>query len=354
MYNQYSSTKLPSVINKRLYIHILLFVVTFFSTALAGVQWANKDFTELLNWHYGLTYAVLIMTFLTAHEFGHYIAARLHKIDSTLPFYIPIPIPYINFFGTMGAVIKTRTPFTSRKALFDVGVAGPIAGFVVSFTFLCIGLLTLPSKEFIYSIHPEYLRLAGGAIPATGLHFGDTLLYEIMTKLLANPNGFLPPMNEIYHYPFLNVGWFGLFVTALNLIPIGQLDGGHVVYAMFGKKWHSLIARVFWWTMLIIGFGTLLSLLHESLQTDYPGKFYIFFQDLLYNPLNWLKHNFPWYMEGWGGWLFWALITKFLIKLDHPVIEDDEKLGTIRTILGWCAIAILILCFSYNGIYFLE
>ncbi len=336
-------------------LHIVLFISTFLSVGVAGVQWAGKDFTNLLNWHYGLTYAVLITVFLSAHEFGHYFASRIHKVDATLPYYIPMPIVYLNPFGTFGAVIKTRSPITSRKAMFDIGVAGPISGFIVCFAFLVYGLMTLPGIDFIYKIHPYYLTKFGGKIPHTDLFFGDTILYYIMAKIFANPHGFLPPMNEIYHYPFLNVGWFGMFVTSLNMLPIGQLDGGHVIYSMFGGKIQRKVAKTTWWLMIVIGIGSLLELLYETLKISQPGGFYNFLQNSLMPVLTWLKNYVPWFMSGWGGWLFWALVTRIFIKLGHPEIgEEDEVLDSKRRMIGWAAIIIFIVTFSYNGIYFIQ
>jgi membrane-associated protease RseP (regulator of RpoE activity) len=341
-------------LKKYVIVHILLFVVTFVTTSIAGVLWSGQDYTNLSNISVGFTYAVLILGFLSAHEFGHYFAARIHGIDATLPYYIPfLPILGLPNFGTLGAVIRTRTPIASRKALFDVGVSGPIAGFIVCLIFLYLGLANLPGKEFIYNIHPEYLKLYNGEIPTTSLFFGDTFLYSIFVKLFANPNGWLPPMNEIYHYPLLNVGWFGLFVTTLNMLPLGQLDGGHVTYAMFGNK-QFVISKIFWWIIVIIGFGSLFNMAYIELQSDSPNSWYIYLQDFLMPILTWMKQNIPWYFKGWDGWLFWAVITRLFLKLNHPLVGSDEPLDTRRMIIGWIAIAIFILSFSYNGIYFVE
>lgn len=328
-------------------IHIILFIVTFFTCTIAGTLWAYKDITNPSNWHFGLTYAVLILTFLSSHEFGHYFASRIHKVDATLPYYIPFPFPIAPNFGTFGAVIKTRTPIPTNKALFDIGVAGPISGFVVCLIILIYGLHTLPTIDYIYSIHPEYIIKYGGRIPENNLFFGDTLLYTFISKLFANPHGFLPPMNEIYHYPFLCVGWFGLFVTSLNMIPIGQLDGGHVTYAMFGKKNHGRIAKFSWWFIIIIGFGSVLGIAVDYL-TEYLKD------PLIFPLLMRLKHIIPWYFRGWEGWIFWAFITRVVIKMHHPPIMYEEELDPTRKLIGWLALAILILCFSYNGIYIIE
>lgn len=337
---------------QRIWLHVLLFAFTFLTCTIAGVQWAFKDFSDAMNWHYGLTYAVLILGFLSAHEFGHYFAARYHKVDATLPYYIPFPLPIFINFGTFGAVIKTRTPIRSRNALLDIGAAGPIAGFIVCVGYLIYGFATLPPIDFLYQIHPEYITKYGGAIPATSLHFGDTLLYHVLAMLFANPNGFLPPMNEVYHYPFLNVGWFGLFVTSLNLLPIGQLDGGHIVYAMFGGK-HARIARRAWRVLLVFGLFSLFAVAYDLLQFEYPNSIYIFLQDSLLPLLSFIKTK-PFIYNMWTGWLVWAIITRFVIKLDHVPVPDTEPLSTGRKIVGWLCFAILILSFSYNGIYVIE
>ena len=130
--------------------------------------------------------------------------------------------------------------------MFDIGVAGPIAGFFASLLVLTYGFLHLPSTNFILSIHPDYDFTLNASATAHGvsLAFGNTLLFSALQHLLTNPSmQFIPPLSEIYHYPFLCAGWFGLFVTALNLIPMGQFDGGHLIYTMFGK-YHQRIARI--------------------------------------------------------------------------------------------------------------
>lgn len=334
---------------QRLPLHIALFLASFLCMLMAGTQWMGKDFLEISNWQYGFTYAILLITFLSAHEFGHYFAARYHKVDATLPYFIPFPLLMFNPFGSMGAVIKTRTPIYSRKALFDIGIAGPLAGFVVCLVILIVGLLTLPDKSYIYQIHPEYMLL-GGNIPKWGMYFGDTLLYSFLASVFGNSGGFLPPMNEIYHYPFLCVGWFGMFVTAINLIPIGQLDGGHITYAMFGK-WHRYITRVAWWTLFIIGSGSFLNIFYDIIKTDQPDTLYTFFQSLLLPVLATLKSLFPWWFESWGAWVLWAFIARFVVKLDHPPVPDSTPIGKPRMALGWVAIAIFVLTISYNGLY---
>jgi Zn-dependent protease len=293
-------------------VHALLFALTFCTTTVAGVQWLNKNPFELTNFWSGATYATLILVMLASHEFGHYFAAHYHGVKATLPFFIPFP----SYFGTMGAVIRLRSAIPSRKVMFDVGSAGPIAGFIVSIAILVFGFVTLPPKEYLYSIHPEYAQFT--SVPTGGLTFGSTLLFSFLSHAFSPSGAFVPPMNEIYHYPFLCVGWFGTFVTAMNLIPVGQLDGGHITYSMFGER-HHLIARVSLVMLVIAGVAGFL-------------------------PLVGIESSF-----GWTGWLFWALILILslrVFKLNRPPIEDDTPLDATRLTVGWLCIGIFVSSFS--------
>jgi membrane-associated protease RseP (regulator of RpoE activity) len=300
-------------------IHIVLFLLTFFTTTLAGVSWANKDFFELSNLWYGLPYSISILAILAAHEFGHYFAARYHGVDATLPYFIPIPHFLLNPFGTMGAVIRIRSPLTRNRVLFDVGIAGPLAGLVVTAAILLYGIATLPPKEFIFTIHPEYRMM--GSIPTEGFTFGNSLFFWILGQI-SYPWGFFPPMNEIYHYPYLCATWFGLFVTAINLMPVGQLDGGHILYALVGSKLQTTVAKIFFGALVTIGLLGLAPFLDERIRF------------------------------GTTGWLVWALMMLFLIKLRHPEIPDLERIDENRRILGWATLILLVLIFP--PIPFLE
>ncbi len=275
-------------------------------------MWLNKDPFDLENYHLGLPYSICLLVFLSAHEFGHYFAAKNHGMKSTLPFYIPVPPFLINPFGTMGAVIRIKSPWTSRKSLFDVGIAGPISGLIIALIILLYGLLTLPDKDYLLSIHPEYVSMQN--IPETGLRLGDSIFFLWIRKTFSSV-GFIPPMNEIYHYPFLCVGWFGLFVTTLNLIPIGQLDGGHIIYAMIGSRLQGIISRFFFVILVIIGIANFAQYIGWNIQI------------------------------GSAGWLLWAIILYFIIKLDHPEIPVNDELSIGRKILGWTMFIVFILTF---------
>ncbi|MGB9697499.1 MAG: site-2 protease family protein [Ignavibacteria bacterium] len=295
-------------------VNLLLFLLTFFTTTLAGVFWLNQDPYQLNNFFSGIEYSVLILAVITTHEFGHYFAARYHKVDVTLPFYIPFPFLELNPFGTMGAIIRMKTPANQRKALFDIGVAGPIAGWITTMIILIIGVIKLPSINYIYQIHPEYVNQG---IPLTGLTFGNNIIFWALQHLVPiSQAAFFPPMNEVYHYPFLCVGWFGLLITSLNLMPIGQLDGGHIAYAMFGEK-HKKIAYGIFYLLLLFGLLGLLPLVGINLKI------------------------------GSANWLVWALLIFFVIKVQHPPVcnDFDTPLGTFRTFLGWFAFIIFVISF---------
>jgi len=300
-------------------LHLTLFAITFITTIIAGMEWTTGkmgpyEFNDMAK---GLPYAISILLILTFHEFGHYFAAIYHKVKTTLPYYIPFPpIPGFFNFGTMGAVIKTKSIIPNNKAMFDIGVAGPIAGFIASTAVLIYGFTHLPSVDYILQIHPDYFTPEYGK---DGIHleFGDTILFYILRSIFTNPNEFVPPMSEIYHYPYLCVGWFGLFITAMNLIPVGQLDGGHIIFSMFGHKIHEAIASI---SMLGLGFLGMSGLLGSIMNLDLGF--------------------------GWTGWLLWAFILYFFIKVKHPPVPHFEKLSPTRMILGYIAITILILSFS--------
>jgi membrane-associated protease RseP (regulator of RpoE activity) len=206
--------------------HVLFFVLTFFTTSFTqafAYFWATLGsglnpfalFTTatLIS---GLWYSLPLLAILSAHEFGHYFACRYHDVDATLPYFIPAPLPLT---GTLGAVIRIRESFPSKAALFDIGVAGPLAGFVMLLPFLYWGI-TLS----------DVVRL-----PANGaaLFFGEPLLWKAMARLHF---GVLPAGMDIALHPLGFAAWWGMLATALNLLPFGQLDGGHIMYASLGRK----------------------------------------------------------------------------------------------------------------------
>ena len=300
-------------------IHIALFLVTFITTTLAGVEWTTGklppyEFNMIAN---GLPYSISILLIITFHEFGHYFAARYHKIRATLPFYIPFPpIPYFINFGTMGAVIRTKSPIYSKKAMFDIGIAGPLSGFVICLGILIYGFTHVPSIEYLINIHPDYFSPDYGK-SGLQLVFGDSILFSSFRYIFVNNNSFFPPMSEIYHYPYLCAGWFGLLVTSMNMIPVGQLDGGHISYTMLGNENHIKISSISTIVLAVLGFiGVLDALLG-------------------------LNYGF-----GWSGWLFWAFILYVVVKLKHPPVPDVLPLDRKRMFLGYISFFIFVISFS--------
>jgi membrane-associated protease RseP (regulator of RpoE activity) len=183
-------------------VNILLFVLTAISTYVTG----------------GLWYAVAIMSILLFHEMGHYFMCRKYAVPATLPFFIPFPI--LNPFGTMGAIIRMQGFIPNRRALFDIGAAGPLAGFILCLPAIYWGML-----------HSKVISITQAN--QIGFLLGDSLLFRFFSHITI---GHLPEGYDVMLHPLAYAGWAGLFVTSLNLLPIGQLDGGHIVYSIFGKN----------------------------------------------------------------------------------------------------------------------
>jgi membrane-associated protease RseP (regulator of RpoE activity) len=292
--------------------HGLLFFLTCITTTLAGVQWLNSNPLELSNFPNGLLYSSMTMLFLTSHELGHYVAANRGGVSASLPFFLPFPSFLGLFpFGTLGAVIRLREAVTSRRVLLSIGAAGPISGFIVSIIVLAVGFATLPGKDYLYSIHPEYIHMQ--TIPEGGLQFGSNAAYRLLETFIPQEQAFVPPMNEIYHYPLLCVGWFGLFVTSLNLIPIGQLDGGHIASAVLGSrtKKHLQVSTIaFLFLLGVLGFAPLID---------------------------------STYHLGWPGWLVWATIFLLLSRRDRKRSSAEETTELISRQSVTTAIVCLII-----------
>src|SRR5690606_34254497 len=254
---------------RRVFLQVFLFVATFVTTTIAGAQWSygRSIFSPSYTWQdfvSGLEFSVPLLLILTVHEFGHYFVAMYHKVKTSLPYYIPIPpIPYFPFnIGTMGAVIRLRTRPVSNVQHFDIGVAGPLAGFIVALAIMFYAFKTLPPPEYIYQFHPEYEQYGPDYAdvvyseaymkehgPVFDITIGSNLMFWIFEKTVADPDR-MPNPHELMHYPMLLACYIALFVTCLNLLPIGQLDGGHVVYGLFGYRTHRTIARVFFMALM--------------------------------------------------------------------------------------------------------
>ena len=236
----------------------------------------------------GLQYSLPILTILTAHEFGHYVACRYHNVDCTLPYYLPAPFVLT---GTFGAVIRIREPFPSRKALFDIGVAGPIAGFVLVVPFLVAGMFL----STVAVVPPG---------PAT-LYFGEPLLWKLVERLHF---GVLENGADVMFHPVSFAAWLGMLVTAVNLLPFGQMDGGHITHALIGRRstWVSAATLA-----LVVGLS------------------------LAFWTLNWAVLALIMSVMAWR------------FGLHHPPTLDElEPLDTPRRLVALFALVMFVICFT--------
>ena len=267
-------------------IHLVLFFLTVFTTLLAGALMEGAKILENpLELFKGIPFSFTLMFILGTHEFGHYYYAQKHKVDATLPYFIPAP-PFLFLIGTFGAFIKIKSPIYRKDALLQIGAAGPIAGFVIAVPALIIGLLL--------SDVVEKNNIQGALI------LGDSILMKILTWI-THPK--LMDTQDIMLHPIAFAGWIGLLVTMLNLLPIGQLDGGHVAYAMLGKK-QRLIGQIAFIFLI---------------------------------PLSFLSIN----------WLIWGLLLLILMRsVKHPPIQDIHiPLSDTDKRIGYICLLIFIVCF---------
>ncbi len=268
-----------------------LFLTTVLTTLWAGAYATRSRpmqgafeflITEPASLVNGLPFAGTLLAILVTHELGHFILSRIHRVPASLPLFIPGP-PH--FIGTFGAIIRIRGPILSRKALFDIGVAGPIAGFAVAVVALVFGL----RLSQVVQVDNTY-----------GLHLGEPLLLQFVSWLVLGP---VPEGYDVLLHPVGFAAWFGLFVTSLNLIPIGQLDGGHVAYALWGGRQRT-IALAMLPILLVLGF------------------------------------------LGWPGWFLWAGMAGILGLAHPPVLDPEADLGRTRIWVGWAALAIFAVTFA--------
>ena len=266
--------------------HFVLFFLTIVSTLIAGsVMQGGDPLDNPVDIIWGIPFSITLMLILGCHEFGHYYYALKHNVDASLPYFLPAP-PYLFIIGTFGAFIKIKSPIYKKDALLQIGAAGPIAGFIIAVPALVIGLLF----SDIIAINDQY----------KGIILGDSLLMKIFTYIIF-PD--LSAGYDILLHPIAFAGWIGLLVTMLNLLPIGQLDGGHIAYAMLGNKQ----ALVGW-----IALGALFLLSFLSL-----------------------------------NWLVWALLILLLMRsAKHPPIHDITiPLSKKNKNIGYLCLLIFILCF---------
>ncbi|HLY37603.1 MAG TPA: site-2 protease family protein [Candidatus Binatia bacterium] len=266
------------------WVNVLLFGVTAITTTISGAAWDGADpLADPWTIVRGIPFSATLLAILLVHEFGHYLMCVRHRVSASLPYFLPAP-PIIFPLGTFGAFIRIRSRFPDRRALFDIGAAGPWAGFVVALIATIVGL----ARSTVAPTPPE----------AHVIELGDSVLTSLLTRLVLHAD----PATVILH-PIAFAGWFGLFVTSMNLLPVGQLDGGHVVYAFSGRATRIVPA-------LLIAF------------------------------LVWLG------MKGWPGWIVWAVIITVLFSLGHPPTENDPRpLDTGRALASVATFVLFVLTF---------
>lgn len=277
----------PELAEPSWWFDYLIYVPAFYAQMVVGVAAYALSHPALLG--QSVTFAAALLAILAAHEAGHYLACRRYGVEATLPYFIPAP-PLTP--GTFGAFIKIKSPIPSRRALFDIGVAGPLAGFAVLVPVALLAMWTaepygvaLPTEGVLIFNDPPLLRLAAAAVGVNDL---------------ANiaPN------------PFYWAAWVGLLVTSLNLIPVGQLDGGHATYSLFGPRAHAHVGRA--------AFLTVVALV----------------------PIGWLWHGSP------GGALY-AVLLYFMLRISHPRAQDErDALGAARVFVAVVTLAVFLLSFT--------
>ena len=310
---------IPKISAREWRLHGALFVLTILTTTLAGLMLSAPELptpeprlaslldyvlyvplsyfytiSELLRYSFshprllteGVTFSASLLAILFSHEMGHYLACRYYKVNATLPYFIPAPPLFLA--GTFGAFIKIRAAIPSRRALFDIGLAGPLAGFIVAIPISVIGVLTVGPPQ----------QTSGHWI-----FFNDPLFFRLISKLVGVPLDPNAPTNAYYM-----AAWIGLLVTSLNLMPVGQLDGGHGTFAVFGGRAHRVIGRIAFVSMAVLAF------------------------------LGFWWHGSP------SGFLY-AVLLGIMMKVPHPAPGVMEPLGTKRIVIAIVTLIVFVLCF---------
>lgn len=372
--------------------HLGLFVITLACTTMSGAEWLTgksilaggefamtwKDFLA------GFEFSIPFLGILTFHEFGHYFMARKYSIPVTLPYYIPGWLGFMGSpsIGTFGAVIRIKGAIQSTKEYFDVGVAGPLAGFVIAIMVMFYAFTNLPPADFIFEIHPEYEQYGldyadhvydpNNQENANLLQFklGPNILFWLFETYIAGPAR-MPNYYEIIHFPWLFASYLALFFTALNLLPIGQLDGGHVVFGLFGSRKHGYISSAVFLIFLFYSGLGLISPMEPAMDLMwsiplYIGFLFICLSRLIRSPFDRIAVAFliftiqfacQWFwpeFQGYTGWLLYCLLIGRFMGVHHPRVLFEQKLDRKRQIIGWIALLIFVFCFSPQPFIFEE
>lgn len=363
---------------KKILLHLGLFIITFITTTLAGAEWVNSKsifYSDGFSWNDfagGMYYSVPFLLILSAHEFGHYFTAIHNKVRTTLPYYIPLP-PLALMLGTLGALIRIKSFIQTKQKNFDIGIAGPLAGFFVSIIIIWYGFATLPPPEYIFQFHPDYKQF-GLSYPdfvytsqylqngTVDIVMGKNLLFLFFEKFVGDPSR-IPNPHELMHYPFLFAGFISLVFTSINLIPVGQLDGGHVLYGLIGYKKHRIVASVVYLLFLFYsGLGYIqffgptadplwmiplyLVFLYSCIQgLKLPPKDTAMYAMLVFT-VQFLMFYISPSLHGYSGWLLFVFIIGRFIGIPHPPSPIEAPLTKGRVILGWIALIIFVICFT--------
>ncbi|MFN0123127.1 MAG: site-2 protease family protein [Blastocatellia bacterium] len=274
--------------------HLFLLAMTGVTTTAIGTLLFTVSFADLTaGLLSGMLFSMTLLSILGAHEMGHYIACRWYGVQATLPYFIPSPIG----IGTFGAFIKIKSPIPDKKSLFDIGIAGPLAGFVFALPAAFIALY------FAQSLPAE-------AITEGTISFNDPPLFRLFAWALQLPRDL--SLNPVYL-----AAWVGMLVTSLNLLPVGQLDGGHVVFAIFGERGHRKIALVIWLCVLGLAVHSVIA-------------------------------------DAWKGWVLYAILLTLMLRVGHPRLVDEyAPLGLERKIVGFIGLMVFLLCFNPFPISFM-
>ncbi|MCY7349746.1 MAG: site-2 protease family protein [Cytophagaceae bacterium] len=366
---------------RTLFIQISLFLITILTTTLAGAEWRfGSPFLgshRVMGWPEflkGFEFSLPFLAILTVHEFGHYFTALRNRVRVTLPYYLPLWLGTLTSIGTMGAFIRIQSRIRSNRQYFDIGIAGPLAGFALALGVLWYGFTHLPPPEYIFTIHPEYLRYglnyeqyvnrdASGSIA-----LGDNLLFWFFKNYVAPNPDLVPNVYEMIHYPWLLAGYLALFFTALNLIPVGQLDGGHILYGLIGQRGHEVVSPALFVGFVFysgIGLPTefVVNFDQDPLWNAAYLAFYAFFLYACFSRITesrlrvlsialgvlvgqlLVSFLFP-NVIGYHGFLPFLFILGRFLGIYHPVAPVERPLGLGRKVLGWLALIVFVLCFS--------
>lgn len=272
-------------------IPIILFLITLVTTTTSGALYEGENpFRDPASLYKGLPFSASLLLILGTHELGHYFASIRHRVTTTLPYFIPGP-PFFLMIGTFGAVIRIKSPIETKRALVDIGAAGPLAGFAVAIIVVFVGL----SLSWVIPV-PE---------SATHIELGSSIIFKFIEFLVF---GRVAEGHDVFLHPVAFAGWIGLLVTCLNLLPIGQLDGGHILYAIFGKYHRSISIMMI---CTLVAFGAF----------------------------------------AWKGWLVWGILVTIIGIWHPPTLDSHEPLDRRRKVVGAITLLVFLLTFTPSPFY---